>query len=687
MADSNLQNLTEDTNPGGDSILYSVDDPAGTPVDRKVTIQNVIEAPSDVSAANWVVDEDNMSSDSATQVPTQQSVKAYVDSSVTSNATQIQGTDVDASVGTPSDGDILVYRSAGSDFVLEAKPAAGSNPAAADITDATADGIALITSADANPFTDADESKLDGIEVGADVTDTTNVTAAGALMDSEVTNLADVKAFDPADYAAAAHTHTHADITDYDTELAGKTNTTAFTPTADYHVATKKYVDDNAGGGGASQLSDLSDVNTSTATAGNVLRADGTDWESTTLAIDDISDVDTDKSKTPADGDVLTFDGTHWNAEAAAGGGGGGGGGAGQTLYDAVLDSSGGGDYTDLSTAVAAMSAGDTLFVRKGTYTETALAISLDDITIIGESPEESILDFNFSGHQAWSGANITLKNCRVNLRSSSRWQLTGEDMTIDGNHIYLSSSRGLYAIQVSSGHRIKIINNIIDDSGAAERWVVGFGSQFGIFADNTIRVTNGSDTSGSGWFFASGSGAVVEGNTFDIEATGTSGGGVLQHNGAYGVVSGNYVNGGTPTNAWGIITSGSVAITGNTITNVLVGIDPGTDCTVTGNRINCSNSSASAEGIANVNDRCAIVGNMMSGGTSATAIDIIGDNCTVVGNVINNWSVGVNVGTSTYDDTVIMGNAFPNTTTMISDSGTGTLYQTATDSDALNTN
>ncbi|MEO1169917.1 MAG: hypothetical protein AAFW97_14525 [Pseudomonadota bacterium] len=42
------------------------------------------------------------------------------------------------------------------------------------------------------------------VEDGADVTDATNVTAAGALMDSEVTNLADVKAFDPADYATAA---------------------------------------------------------------------------------------------------------------------------------------------------------------------------------------------------------------------------------------------------------------------------------------------------------------------------------------------------------------------------------------------------------------------------------------------------------------------------------------------------
>jgi len=42
------------------------------------------------------------------------------------------------------------------------------------------------------------------VEDGADVTDTANVTAAGALMDSEVINLADVKAFDPAAYATAA---------------------------------------------------------------------------------------------------------------------------------------------------------------------------------------------------------------------------------------------------------------------------------------------------------------------------------------------------------------------------------------------------------------------------------------------------------------------------------------------------
>ena len=54
------------------------------------------------------------------------------------------------------------------------------------------------------PFVDTDKTKLDGISTGANVTNTSTVTAAGALMDSEVTNLAQVKSFASSDYATAA---------------------------------------------------------------------------------------------------------------------------------------------------------------------------------------------------------------------------------------------------------------------------------------------------------------------------------------------------------------------------------------------------------------------------------------------------------------------------------------------------
>lgn len=75
--------------------------------------------------------------------------------------------------------------------------------ATADQTDAEI-RAAVEAATDSNVFTDTDHSKLDGIEASADVTDTVNVTAAGALMDSEVSNLAQVKAFASSDYATAA---------------------------------------------------------------------------------------------------------------------------------------------------------------------------------------------------------------------------------------------------------------------------------------------------------------------------------------------------------------------------------------------------------------------------------------------------------------------------------------------------
>lgn len=49
----------------------------------------------------------------------------------------------------------------------------------------------MVEAADAKVMTSAERTKLTGIETGADVTDTANVTSAGALMDSEVD--ADIK--------------------------------------------------------------------------------------------------------------------------------------------------------------------------------------------------------------------------------------------------------------------------------------------------------------------------------------------------------------------------------------------------------------------------------------------------------------------------------------------------------------
>lgn len=59
-----------------------------------------------------------------------------------------------------------------------------------------------------------DGAKLDAIEAGADVTDTTNVTAAGALMDSELAGITHVKALNQSVISGASPTFGTANMTD-----------------------------------------------------------------------------------------------------------------------------------------------------------------------------------------------------------------------------------------------------------------------------------------------------------------------------------------------------------------------------------------------------------------------------------------------------------------------------------------
>jgi hypothetical protein len=52
MSDTKLADLTALTAPSGDDLLYVVDDPAGTPLDRKITIDDLFKRPS-ASNINW----------------------------------------------------------------------------------------------------------------------------------------------------------------------------------------------------------------------------------------------------------------------------------------------------------------------------------------------------------------------------------------------------------------------------------------------------------------------------------------------------------------------------------------------------------------------------------------------------------------------------------------------------------
>ena len=105
-------------------------------------------------------------------------------------------------------GDVITYNSTTSEREATALAWWGDMLAATyDPTNVSWDAFSMdnmVEWATTKILTATERTKLTGIETGADVTDTANVTAAWALMDSEVTNLAQVKAFDSSDYATAA---------------------------------------------------------------------------------------------------------------------------------------------------------------------------------------------------------------------------------------------------------------------------------------------------------------------------------------------------------------------------------------------------------------------------------------------------------------------------------------------------
>ena len=148
----------------------------------------VMVADTSTSGMGFVVDEDNMSSNSATKIPTQQSVKAYVDSNVASSV-QYRGSynaatnspNLDNSPSGITIGDMYTTTVAGTFYstgleigdVLIAEVDDPSSSSDWTIVQQNLDAASIKTlyesNANTNAFDDAEQTKLAGIEAGADV--------------------------------------------------------------------------------------------------------------------------------------------------------------------------------------------------------------------------------------------------------------------------------------------------------------------------------------------------------------------------------------------------------------------------------------------------------------------------------------------------------------------------------------
>jgi len=196
-----------------DEIVASTTHLTSDGSDHSLVGTAVQEGDTTTAAMSFVIDEDTLVSDLATKVPTQQSVKAYVDAEVTTALTSemsYKGA-YNATTDTPNldttpiataIGDVYAVTVAGTFFataveagdLLIANQATATLEAHWDIVQANLTAASIKTqyesNANTNAFTDTEQTKLTNIEALADVTDATNVASAGAVMESDATTAA-----------------------------------------------------------------------------------------------------------------------------------------------------------------------------------------------------------------------------------------------------------------------------------------------------------------------------------------------------------------------------------------------------------------------------------------------------------------------------------------------------------------
>lgn len=211
---------------------------------------------SDTTAVTEILDEDNFSSDSATALATQQSIKAYVDSASSSSLDELS----DVTLSSLATGDLLRYN--------------GSGWVNATLADA---GI----SATGHSHVIAD---VTGLQTALDGKASSSHTHAFSEITATPTTLA---GYGITDAASSSHTHAFSEITATPTTLAGygitdaasSSHTHAFSEITSTPTTLSGYgITDAASSSHTHALDDLSDVTITTVASGEFLKWSGSAW-------------------------------------------------------------------------------------------------------------------------------------------------------------------------------------------------------------------------------------------------------------------------------------------------------------------------------------------------------------------------------------------------------------------------
>jgi len=170
--------------------------------------------------------------------------------------------------------------------------------------------------------------------------------------------------------------------------------------------------------------------------------------------------------------------------------------------YDAVVDAAGGGDYTTLVAACAGEAANARIFVKRGTYNEVADVVMKDAQMLIGENPDDTVINFGGANRQivfAGAGSNLCVKDLTIrNSTNSMMVDLQGDYARVDNCRLY--GGAGLEGVSLIGDEGV-VSNTLFSGFATAGMYaarlqqdgiVIGCsfqGCQRGVFANFGVQV------------------------------------------------------------------------------------------------------------------------------------------------------------------------------------------------------
>ena len=302
----------------------------------------------------------------------------------------------------------------------------------------------------------------------------------------------------------------------------------------------------------------------------------------------------------------------------------------GQSTFDVIVDAAGGGNYTTLGAALAAVASGSSIFVRAGSYTESAISSALNDVTIFGASNTNTVITMA-ANNLTFTGTNNRIQNLKITT-TTGIITIGAYNQVYD---CYMTHTGANYCL-VYGGNYAKVERNYFLHSGTGN--IVDFNTKYyATFNSNTVE----SSTAPTTGINISSIGVTVANNVIRIVAASGTCTAILSTSGSRSnAITGNTVEVGGGATFTGIRSNGLAdSITGNAIGGAQTAIHIASTrlCIISGNTID----GATTYGIyIPGSSRTMVSGNSVTG--SGKGIYLDSTLHTVVGNTISGSSTGI---------------------------------------------